>query len=136
MPACVVAVPPPAGAGPPRNCPWVESVRPCLSLLRDGRVLPLVRAARAADQLSRVAGRQRGERSLRGADQQSPPDALLGLDFDFLLPVRLDDALLGRRPGSGVVATLLEAIAKLIQCQLAGELFRRGAPATRAVPER
>src|SRR5205823_4183544 len=135
MPACVAAVAAPPGAGPPRARPWVESVRPCLSLLRDGRVPALVRGARAAHQPARVAGRQGGERSLRGADQQSPPDALLGLDFDFRLPVRLDDALLRGRPGFGVVTKLLEAIAKIIQFQLASELFRRGAAASRAVAE-
>src|SRR3989441_9176811 len=106
-----------AGAGPPRDRPWVESVRPCLSLLRDGRMPPLLRGARAADQPARKAGCQRSERGLRGADQQAPPDALLGLDFDFRLPVRLHDALLRGRPGFGVVSKLLEPIAKIIQFQ-------------------
>src|SRR5205823_8657133 len=133
--ASVAAVAAPPGAGPPLARPWVESVSPCLSLLRDGRVPALLRGARAADQPARVAGRQGGERSLCGADEQSPPDALLGLDFDFRLPVRLDDALLRRRPCFGVVTKLLEAIAKIIQFQLASELLRRRATPTRAIAE-
>src|SRR5438874_1285888 len=112
---------------------WVGSARWCLSLLRDGRPLPLRRAPGATDQPAGVAGSQCREGGLRGADQQPPRDALLSLDFDFVLSVSLDDSFLGRGPGSGVVAKVVQPVAQVVQLELADQLLGGGAALPGAV---
>src|SRR5205823_1266352 len=71
-----------------------------------------------------IAGSQRRQRGLCGADQQAPRDALLRLDFDFGLAVCFDDPPLGRGPGSGVVAKVVQPLAQLVEFELAHELLR------------
>src|ERR1700731_3049287 len=101
----------------------MKSARACLSLLRDGRVVALGWATRAAHQPACIAGCQRGEGGLSGADEQSPPDALLGLGVDVFLTIRLDDAPLSGCPGLRVVAEIVQAATQVIQFELANELF-------------